>query len=434
MGFKIGGNVIVASLLGTVALVAVPAPAMAATGTVTVSGSVVTVTGTELRDVITIHSADAARHIGVFAASSADGQHELMEYTAGAGCTADGPTYTITCELASAATINISVGDAVDTVTVDNAASPNTRVVTMGGPGGDYLYGGPAIEEWYGEDGTDVIHTDNLQVGPDLVRGGPGYDEVYFSATSMNVTLDDQANDTSSADPALDTNDIGSDIESVFGTAGDDTLTGNDLRQTFDGLGGNDTIIGLGGDDTLVGDIGNDRIAGGRGRDQLFGGDGDDAINAVDGERDEVLCQAGSDAASVDDIDVVNNAGLDVCETLAVTNTSPPSPPGPPAAAASISTMTGRVLRVNRKGTSTRLPLECSTGATTCTGRIRLSHRRATLGKGGYSLAAGDRGKVKILLTRKGRVALRKWAKVRVVATLVPDDGVKSTRRYVLKR
>ena len=92
------------------------------------------------------------------------------------------------------------------------------------------------------------------------------------------------------------------------------------------------------------------------------------------------------------------------------------------------------MLRANRKGTSTRLPLACSAGASACTGKIWLSFRKATLGKGRYSLAAGDHGKVRILLTRKGRVALEKWPRVRVVATLVTTQGVVDTRKYVLKR
>jgi Ca2+-binding RTX toxin-like protein len=78
------------------------------------------------------------------------------------------------------------------------------------------------------------------------------------------------------------------------GTNGDERLTG---------LDGREGIWGLDGDDELYG---------GGGRDVLIGGKGDDFIEAKDGEADLVACGSGTDVASVDPTDRVE----DDCETL----------------------------------------------------------------------------------------------------------------------
>ncbi|NUS70479.1 MAG: type I secretion C-terminal target domain-containing protein [Ensifer adhaerens] len=55
----------------------------------------------------------------------------------------------------------------------------------------------------------------------------------------------------------------------IYGTSGNDTLTGGALDDTIIGRGGNDLINGGGGHDTLRGGGGNDRIDGGAGNDLL---------------------------------------------------------------------------------------------------------------------------------------------------------------------
>ena len=64
----------------------------------------------------------------------------------------------------------------------------------------------------------------------------------------------------------------------IFGTCGDDVLTGG---------AGNDFIIGLKGDDVLEGGGGKDKLIGGRGDDQLDGGSGNDLL--VGGKGEDVL-------------------------------------------------------------------------------------------------------------------------------------------------
>jgi Ca2+-binding RTX toxin-like protein len=71
------------------------------------------------------------------------------------------------------------------------------------------------------------------------------------------------------------------------GTAGNDTLTGDQFDNALDGLAGNDTIYGLGGNDALYGSAGNDVLDGGTGSDTMTGGTGDD-IFVVDNSGDVV--------------------------------------------------------------------------------------------------------------------------------------------------
>ncbi|MEX3011303.1 M10 family metallopeptidase [Hoeflea sp. TYP-13] len=58
-------------------------------------------------------------------------------------------------------------------------------------------------------------------------------------------------------------------IENAIGGSGNDTIGGNDLANTLQGLGGNDVLNGGNGNDILIG---------GDGADQFSGGDGDDWI------------------------------------------------------------------------------------------------------------------------------------------------------------
>ena len=70
----------------------------------------------------------------------------------------------------------------------------------------------------------------------------------------------------------------------VYGTTGDDTLTGGSHPQIIMGLGGNDVIHGGNGGDCLVGGDGNDRLLGENAKDILIGGDGDDYLDGGNGK------------------------------------------------------------------------------------------------------------------------------------------------------
>jgi Ca2+-binding RTX toxin-like protein len=124
---------------------------------------------------------------------------------------------------------------------------------------------------------------------------GDGEDTVTYvaSAQPVTVTLDGVANDGATGE-----NDyVRADVEDVFGSPGDDTLTGND---------GPNVIVG--------GFEGNDSLIGGGGHDDLSGRRGDDSIDADDGVSDRVVCGDGVDSATVDDKDHVAAS----CEAVTV--------------------------------------------------------------------------------------------------------------------
>ena len=92
----------------------------------------------------------------------------------------------------------------------------------------------------------------------------------------VNVTLDGVAND---GKPGAETDNVMPDVEYVYGTPGDDTITAPADHPTgiaFWGYGGDDTLLGgaesdhlwgMEGDDTLDGRGGNDILRGGAGAD-----------------------------------------------------------------------------------------------------------------------------------------------------------------------
>ena len=197
--------------------------------------------------------------------------------------------------------------DGDDTITMST-----TRPASIdGGLGSDVLKGGSAADSISGNgddtgtDGNDVI---DGRGGADVMSGGGGTDTVSYASrsTAVNVSLDGAANDGGSGEG----DHVLSDVESISGSQGPDTLTGdggpneiagnggldiiggqgdNDLLfggdqgDIMDGGDGLDTVSGGAGGDTLRGGTGNDRMNGGPDGDILYGGTGSDDMNGGDG-------------------------------------------------------------------------------------------------------------------------------------------------------
>lgn len=68
-------------------------------------------------------------------------------------------------------------------------------------------------------------------------------------------------------------------LPGIYGTAGDDTLTGTRAADVLRGADGGDTLYGEDGDDLLYGQDGADKLLGGAGNDTLDGGAGDDNLD-----------------------------------------------------------------------------------------------------------------------------------------------------------
>jgi Ca2+-binding RTX toxin-like protein len=86
---------------------------------------------------------------------------------------------------------------------------------------------------------------------------------------------------------------------SLFGGAGNDTLTGGSGADELFGQAGNDTLLGKGGNDQLLGGAGNDTLTGGDGNDQVFGQAGNDRMIWNPGD-DTDLNEGGNDTDTVE--------------------------------------------------------------------------------------------------------------------------------------
>jgi Ca2+-binding RTX toxin-like protein len=65
----------------------------------------------------------------------------------------------------------------------------------------------------------------------------------------------------------------------IYGSYGNDTLNGTELRDLIYARSGDDSLFGNGGNDTLNGGAGSDTLSGGDGADRLRGGGGHDVLN-----------------------------------------------------------------------------------------------------------------------------------------------------------
>jgi Ca2+-binding RTX toxin-like protein len=240
--------------------------------------------------------------------------------------------------------------------------------IIHGGEGNDRLYGGPGNDQVFGEGGNDDVDggegndlvdggsgDDRLEfsigaagddpgLGADTYVGGPGTDSLWFDnhAGGMTISINGVADDGTPGEG----DNVGSDIEEINGSPGNDVFIGSAGPDGFSGGlgndeihggGGDDHLNGGGGDDKLYGEAGNDKIEGGSGADLVDGGPGvdelygdiagcsifcsfdSDTILARDGEADRVDCGGGADYAQVDLLDVVA-----FCAVV-----DRPAPPGP---------------------------------------------------------------------------------------------------------
>jgi Ca2+-binding RTX toxin-like protein len=167
---------------------------------------------------------------------------------------------------------NIIGGSGSDTLAGSDAAN-----VIEGGPGDDIIQGGggddPLLD---GGDGNDFIQgqagNDNLQgdagndvldggTGQDTFSGGSGKDAVDYSNNTTSVVSipDGVANDGNNGGAEGD--NVGADVEDVFGGSGNDTLVPGPEGGVVDGGAGNDTLVSGPGPDLIVGGDGIDNAS-----------------------------------------------------------------------------------------------------------------------------------------------------------------------------
>lgn len=267
------------------------APSLASADvTVSVTGGTLTIIGSADDDHIDIGSA-GSNALGPTTDVSAGGQDMI----AGPGCQgfgqANGPANDNSVFCPTDTILRVSV----DLLEGDDRVDTGRReAVIAGGPGDDEITVGGS-----GSDGVTSVDggpdDDTIDIGragqADTVAGGTGTDTVtYAGHGAVTVTLDGIADDGSPGE--LDA--VGSDVEHVVGTSGDDTLVGDGSPDTLDGAAGTDRLEGLGGGDTLIGGPG--------ANDATFGGEGDDTIMLRDGVRD--ACAVGGPGTNTVDGDL----------------------------------------------------------------------------------------------------------------------------------
>jgi Ca2+-binding RTX toxin-like protein len=142
-----------------------------------------------------------------------------------------------------------------------------------GGAGDDVLAGNDGNDILQGGDGDDYILGG---AGNDTIDGGAGNDWAAYEDAAAGVKVD--LNLTGTQNTVGAGTDKLTSIENVYGSAFNDTLTGNAEANMLVGGEGNDAVGGGKGDDTLWGSAGNDTLDGGDGDDYMVGGAGDDVI------------------------------------------------------------------------------------------------------------------------------------------------------------
>jgi serralysin len=193
----------------------------------------------------------------------------------------------------------ISIEQVIGSDFADRLTGNGADNLITGGNGNDTIIAGGGNDILEGGAGTDSM---DGGAGNDRIYGGAGSDYVTYatarSGVVVNLSLTTVQNTGGGGSDQL------FDIERMYGSNYDDTLTGSSADNLITGRYGDDHIVGGSGYDRLQGDAGNDVIDAGIGNDVVIGGVGDDILNGGDG-NDRLYGQAGNDVIS-------GGAGIDV--------------------------------------------------------------------------------------------------------------------------
>ena len=117
-------------------------------------------------------------------------------------------------------------------------------------------------------------YADNYATDFDSATAGNGADRDWLSSDTNGGEFA-VSGPVSVAGQTLDAQG-GNDM--IYGSVGNDDLTGGDGDDFIDGRAGSDTLYGGAGNDVLMGGLGNDTLYGGDGDDVLYGGFGNDTL------------------------------------------------------------------------------------------------------------------------------------------------------------
>jgi Ca2+-binding RTX toxin-like protein len=194
---------------------------------------------------------------------------------------------------------------------VIDARAVAVPVILDGGPGADFLYGGGGNDTLVGGLGSDWLDAgqgnnlflpdpdgintltggsgnDTYQIVGNVLGGDPilydsgGLDTLDFSRNGAGVTVDLNvtAPQTFDAQGTGNSLTLNGQFEDVIGTAGNDTISANNLTGSkLVGGSGNDRLYGGSGNDQLYAGDGSSTLVAGRGNDQLYGGAGNTSMS-----------------------------------------------------------------------------------------------------------------------------------------------------------
>jgi|GEM_PF-3317456 len=171
-----------------------------------------------------------------------------------------------------------ATGDTFDSI--ENVTGTNFGDTITGSGGNNLLVGGNGFDVLSGFNGNDTLDggtgRDVLTggAGADMIDGGAGIDIARYVGSNEGVNVDLGAG---TAFGGHADGDVLTNIEQLFGSSHNDTLTGNAQ---------NNFILGAAGDDTLDGGAGIDKLFGGTGADTFVFGAGDDFTFVTDWEDD----------------------------------------------------------------------------------------------------------------------------------------------------
>ncbi|MFN0262801.1 LamG-like jellyroll fold domain-containing protein [Tepidamorphus sp. 3E244] len=161
-------------------------------------------------------------------------------------------------------------GVTVDLLAVTGSDTGNTAATADALSGVHNATGTHMADSLTGDNGDNVLQGLG---GDDTLDGGAGTLDVASYEYSTGSVVADLS--TSSASDGFGGTDTLTNIEGLFGSHFDDTLTGDGNANTIVGSGGDDVIDGGSNDDTLLGD----GLGTFRGSDTIYGGDGNDNID-----------------------------------------------------------------------------------------------------------------------------------------------------------